>query len=72
MNLSAHQLMASFLVSGIGFVLFVYGRKLARLPQLVTGLALMIFPYFVNNAALALGIGGGLLVALAVAVRLGW
>jgi hypothetical protein len=64
--------MASFLVSGIGLVLLVYGRRFARLPQLVVGLLLCVFPYFVNSTGLTLGIGAGLLLALGVAVRLGW
>ena len=72
MHFSGNQLLASLLVSSIGFVLFVYGRKLARPPQLVAGLALMIFPYFVGSAAVTLAVGGGLLVALGVIVRRGW
>ncbi|HVZ72821.1 MAG TPA: amino acid transport protein [Polyangia bacterium] len=72
MNLSPSALMASLLVSSIGFVLFVYGRKIGRLPQLVGGLALMVFPYFVSSPGLTLGIGGGVLALVALIVRLGW
>ena len=68
MNLDASSLVASFVVSGVGFVLFSYGRKMGRVPHVVTGLVLMIFPYFVSNVPLMFGIGAvlcGLLYALA-------
>jgi len=71
-HLSGNQLMASLLVSSVGFVLFVYGRKLARAPQLVAGLALMVYPYFVPSAAVTLIVAGALVAALWLAVRLGW
>jgi hypothetical protein len=38
-----------FLVSGVGFVLLSYGRKLQRPPQLVSGLVLLILPYLVPS-----------------------
>jgi hypothetical protein len=50
----------SFLISGVGFVFFSYGRKMSRIPQLAAGLVLMLFPYFVS------GILWMLLVAAAV------
>jgi hypothetical protein len=72
MDMDVGGLFASFLVSGIGFVLFSYGRKMSRAPQVASGLVLMIFPYFVSNlwleASITLAILGGLYVAL----RLGW
>jgi hypothetical protein len=71
-HLSANEIMASMLVSSVGFVLFVYGRKQARLPQLLVGLALMIYPYFVPNPVVTLAIGGALCAGLWLAVRLGW
>jgi hypothetical protein len=37
------------LVSSVGFVLLVYGRKMGRLPHIVTGVVLLVFPYFVAN-----------------------
>lgn len=35
------------LVSSVGFVLLSYGRKLARPPQLVAGVVLLLVPYVV-------------------------
>jgi hypothetical protein len=72
MHFSGNELLASLLVSSIGFVLFVYGRKLARAPQLIAGVVLMVFPYFVSSALVTLLIGGGLLAGLGIVVRLGW
>lgn len=40
------SLLLSFIPSGIGFVMFVYGKRQNRWPHLVTGLLLMIYPYF--------------------------
>lgn len=47
---------AGFLVSCVGFVLFSYGRKLKRPPQLVSGLILLVAPYLVPNVAWLLGV----------------
>ncbi|TDI24639.1 MAG: amino acid transport protein [Acidobacteria bacterium] len=62
----------SLIPGGIGFVLFVYGKKQDRWPQLAAGLILMVYPYFatslVSLVAIGLVIGGALWYAL----RLGW
>lgn len=71
MDFSAGWLFASLLVSSVGFGLFLYGKKQVRPPQLVTGLTLMIYPYFVADSGLMLGIAAGLVVALWLAVRAG-
>jgi hypothetical protein len=65
-------LYVSLVISSIGFVLFVYGRKQARPPQLVVGLALLVYPYFITAMTPMLIVGGALLAALVVVVRLGW
>ena len=44
---------------GIGF--FVYGKRQRAVIPLVCGVALMIFPYFVANTFLLVGIGIALL-----------
>jgi hypothetical protein len=59
-------------VSSVGFVAFMYGKKQSRFPQLLVGLALMVFPYFVSSALLMLLIAAVLLGALWGAVRLGY
>jgi hypothetical protein len=72
MDIDANALFASMFVSSIGFVAFMYGKRQGRFPQLIVGLGLMIFPYFVSNVLLMLAIGAALLGALWGAVRLGW
>ena len=62
-DLDGNQILLSLLVSGIGLVLFMYGKRQSRIPQLVTGLVLCIFPYFVSNLWL---MGGITVVILAV------
>jgi hypothetical protein len=65
-------LFLELIASGVGFVLFVYGKKQNRWPQLAAGVALMVYPYFTTSivALIAWGalIGGGLWYAL----RLDW
>lgn len=72
MGLDANSLLASLLVSSIGFVLLVYGKKMARAPQLITGLILLVYPYFVSGALFILLIGAALLGLLWFLVRMGW
>ena len=72
MDLSASSLFLSLLTSAIGFALFTYGRKNARLPQVFGGVALMVYPYFVASAAMSLVIGVLICIAVWVAVRMGW
>ncbi|MDZ4261586.1 MAG: hypothetical protein U1B30_04540 [Pseudomonadota bacterium] len=57
------------LFSSIGFGFFLYGKKQREVVPLVCGLVLMIFPYFVSNAALLVAIGV-VLLALPYFVRL--
>jgi hypothetical protein len=53
-------------------VLFVYGRKQERWPQLVAGLVFMVYPYFVTSIAVLVGVGVALGVGLWLAIREGW
>jgi len=47
-----------------GFVAFRYGRKMAQVPPVVLGMALMTYPLFVSGvgwvAAIGVGLTGGL------------
>jgi hypothetical protein len=45
------------LFGSIGLGYFIYGKKQRAVVPLVCGLALMVFPYFVSNALLLVGIG---------------
>lgn len=69
MDLDANSLLASLFVSLVGMGVFGYGKRQSRLPHMVVGVALMVFPYFVSNVLLMGAIAGVLLVGLWVAVR---
>jgi len=61
---SAPNLIGNFLFSGIGFIAFVYGKKMTLWKPMAIGLALMIFPYFFSDTWLLYGIGAALTAAL--------
>jgi hypothetical protein len=58
----------SFLLGSIGLGFFVYGKKQGRLVPLLTGIALMIFPYFITDPLLMVMVGA-LLIALPYFIR---
>jgi type III secretory pathway component EscU len=71
MEFDAGSLLASLLVSSVGFVLLSYGKKMARVPHMAIGVVLLVFPYFVSGALWTLLIGGALLVSLWLLVQRG-
>lgn len=72
MNFDPTWLILSLIPSGIGFVLFTYGRKQVRIPQLVAGVALMAYPYFITTTMPLISVGVLICAALYVALQLGW
>jgi hypothetical protein len=70
-NFDPNALLMSLLVGSVGFVLFVYGKRQARLPHMAVGAALCIYPYFVSNLVASIAIAVALVTLLWVAVRLG-
>jgi hypothetical protein len=71
-NLDPTWLFLSLVPGGIGFVLFAYGRKQGRWPQIAGGLALMIYPYFATGVASLVGVGLGIGAAIYYAMHAGW
>jgi hypothetical protein len=53
----------------IGLGLFIYGKKQRAVVPLICGIGLIVFPYFVSNVILLVGIGV-LLVAIPYFLRL--
>lgn len=70
-EMTAGWMLASLLVSTVGLGLFIYGKKQTRVPQLVAGLAMMIYPGFVASPAWMLAICGALCGGVWFAVRAG-
>jgi predicted phage tail protein len=72
MSLDPLWLFLSLIPGGIGFVLLVYGKKQFRWPQIVAGVAFMVYPYF-TPTVMSLTVVGTLLGALLwTVIRLGW
>jgi len=72
-SLDPTWLFLSMIPGGIGFVLFVYGKKQKRYPHMAAGLAMMGYPYLVSTVT-AMTIVGALICAALwfVVSRLGY
>jgi len=64
MDLSTGGLFLSLIIGAIGAGLFIYGKKQGRLPQMIGGVVLSLYPYFISN----LWLMGGIAVAIVAAV----
>jgi hypothetical protein len=62
----------SMIPAGIGFVLFIYGKKQQRWPQLVAGIAMMVYPYFTSTITAMTAVGVLICAALWYVVRIGY
>jgi hypothetical protein len=72
MDLTSSAIVIGIFVGLIGIALLNYGRKQGRVPHMVVGLILLVYPYFVGNWIAALGIGAGLVGGLAFVSYLGY
>lgn len=72
MTLDPTWLFASLIPGGVGFVLFVYGRKQQRWPHMIAGLLFMVYPYFTPGLVSLVAIGAVVGLAFWGAVRQGW
>ena len=50
-------LLLGVLFSSIGLGYFIYGKKQHHSMALICGIVLMIYPYFIDNIALLIGVG---------------
>jgi hypothetical protein len=71
-DFDANAILLSLLIGSVGFVSFAYGKRQGRVPQMLAGLVLMAYPYFVSNLWLMGGIGAAVCGALWLVIRLGW
>ena len=72
MSLDPTWLFLSLIPSGIGFVLFVYGKKQQRWPQMLAGIVFTVYPYFATSVTALVGVGVVLGAVLWLAIRAGW
>ncbi len=72
MSLDPTRLFLSLILGGLGFVLFVYGKKQGRWPQLAGGLMFMVYPYFATSLVSLVATGLVIGFILWYAIRLGW
>ena len=63
-NISAANIIGGLIFGSIGFVAFVYGKKLGSAKPMGIGLVLMIYPYLVPNTVAVFAIGIVLTAAL--------
>jgi hypothetical protein len=54
-------LLWGILFSSIGLGFFIYGKKQGSIAPLITGIVLMIYPYFVSNTVALVAIGVALM-----------
>lgn len=64
MNFSAANLIGGLVFGSIGFIAFIYGKRMNVWGPMFLGLALMIYPYFVNNDVILWSVGVAGSVAL--------
>lgn len=72
MSFDPTWLFLSLIPSGIGFVLFVYGKKQHRWPILAAGIVFTVYPYFTTSIGALVGVGVLLSAALWMALKMGW
>ena len=71
MDLDAGTILAGLVVSGVGFVLFRYGKAQVRVPQMAVGAIMMVAPFVTPGPLLTLAVGAGLGAALWIGLRMG-
>jgi hypothetical protein len=56
-NLGAANLIGGLIFGSIGFIAFIYGKRMNLWKPMFCGLGLMIFPYFVSDTVGMYAIG---------------
>ena len=71
MDLSTGGLMLSLAIGAVGTGLFLYGKKQQRIPTMIAGVVLCVYPYFVPNLWLMGAVALGILAAVWLMTRMG-
>ncbi len=69
--MNGNALLASIVIGSVGLGCFVYGKRQRRVPHLLAGIVLMVYPYFVGSVGWMAAIAGALLGGLYLASYLG-
>lgn len=56
-NFSAANLIGGFVFGSIGFVAFVYGKRMNLWKPMLLGIGLMIYPYFISDDKIMIVLG---------------
>jgi hypothetical protein len=72
MSFDPTWLFLSLIPGGIGFVLFVYGKKQQRWLLMFAGVVFTVYPYFTESIAALVGVGAVLGAVTWAAIRGGW
>jgi len=67
-----NSLFVDLIFGSIGLALFGYGKKAERWPQIVAGLLLMVYPYFVDRTVTLFSVGAAIVAGLAGALWMGY
>ena len=65
------SLFVALVISSVGLGLTGYGKKAARIPQLVAGLVMLVYPYFVTAVVPMVIVAVVLLAVMALAIARG-
>jgi hypothetical protein len=57
LNFSAANLIGGLVFGSIGFVAFIYGKRMHLWKPMLLGIGLMVYPYFINDDAIMIVIG---------------
>ena len=57
LNFSATNLIGGAIFGAIGFVAFVYGKRMNLWKPMLLGIALMIYPYFISDDKIMIVVG---------------
>jgi hypothetical protein len=71
MPIDGNALLLSLAIGCVGLACFVYGKRQGRLPQMLAGATLTIYPYFVPNLVAMAAVALLVVALLWIAVRLG-
>jgi hypothetical protein len=64
LDFSASNLIGGLIFGSIGFVAFMYGKRMTLWKPMFCGIALMAFPYFIENTTAMFAIGCAGTIAL--------